>query len=288
MGTTSTETSTPSGPGRQAFTLVELLVVISIIALLIALLLPALRQARESARALLCMSQEKQIGVMVATYINNHDGLHPPAQELGSLVEPRWAIQMWTGILIEETLGYSPEEQNRRIMQAEADGYNAFPIFYCPTMVNEGFTGNSTTPPGWHNQYGPNWDIFVIYEPEFPRLIDEFEQQSRTAVLMDMRGSPWGPPHRGVGFHRKAHVTPRSGIGEWTAGSVGFPHGPTKRGGTALGLPDSYSYRGGAANVLFMDGHVEAMKDPGDGVTLDIAHVGNDLWIGQEWINPIW
>ena len=70
--------------GQFAFTLIELLVVITIIGLLLALLLSALRKARQSAQALLCMSQEKQIGLMVATYIHNHDGYHPPGSGSGT------------------------------------------------------------------------------------------------------------------------------------------------------------------------------------------------------------
>lgn len=44
---------------KAAFTLVELLVVISIIALLIAILLPALAKARESAREMLCLANQR-------------------------------------------------------------------------------------------------------------------------------------------------------------------------------------------------------------------------------------
>lgn len=53
---------------RKGFTLIELLVVISIIALLIAMLLPALRNAREAARAAVCLSNQRQVGVLLQTY----------------------------------------------------------------------------------------------------------------------------------------------------------------------------------------------------------------------------
>jgi len=41
-------------PSRRAFTLVELLVVISILALLLAILTPSLHRAREMARLITC------------------------------------------------------------------------------------------------------------------------------------------------------------------------------------------------------------------------------------------
>jgi len=72
--------ATPSRAERRhaAFTLVELLVVISIIALLIAILLPSLRKARQQARATLCLSQLHTLGQGIAMYaLDNNDVMVP-------------------------------------------------------------------------------------------------------------------------------------------------------------------------------------------------------------------
>ncbi len=62
---------------RTAFTLIELLVVISIVALLIAILLPALKSARGAANNMACLVRERQMGVGIMTYAQDHKDLIP-------------------------------------------------------------------------------------------------------------------------------------------------------------------------------------------------------------------
>ena len=64
--------------GKNGFTLIELLVVIAIIGVLASLLLPALGNAKEQAKLIKCVSNQKQIGIAFRLYADDNDAKFPP------------------------------------------------------------------------------------------------------------------------------------------------------------------------------------------------------------------
>jgi prepilin-type N-terminal cleavage/methylation domain-containing protein len=59
------------------FTLIELLIVIAIIALLAALIFPVFARARENSRRSVCLSNMRQIGMILAVYLQDYDEVFP-------------------------------------------------------------------------------------------------------------------------------------------------------------------------------------------------------------------
>lgn len=90
-------------PRCAAFTLVELLVVISIIALLMAILIPSLSKARDQSKVAVCLSNLRQIGIAIHTYADQYNGAIPrgptdPIPYYPSQGWDEWATnQVWIG-----------------------------------------------------------------------------------------------------------------------------------------------------------------------------------------------
>ena len=68
----------------HGFTLIEILIVVAIIALLVAIMVPALDQAKDRARAVVCLSNQHQIYIGHAVYSNNYDGYVCPSYDYAS------------------------------------------------------------------------------------------------------------------------------------------------------------------------------------------------------------
>lgn len=77
---------------RKGFTLVELLVVVSIIALLMAIIVPSLRMARSQAEKSVCVSNLHTMYIAYAVYADNHNQELP--QTSSNVMSYNWDIEV--------------------------------------------------------------------------------------------------------------------------------------------------------------------------------------------------
>lgn len=112
----------------RGFTLVELLVVISIISLLLAILMPSLKRARELARKVVCSSQLKQLALTHQIYTMDSDNWICPGRWNGPNIGGDWLV-MWNELLssiygIDQDLFACPSDKIDRVEAVVPDPDN--------------------------------------------------------------------------------------------------------------------------------------------------------------------
>ena len=96
-----------------SFTLIEMLVVVTVICILAALLLPAAQEARESAKTKVCMNNIRQITQGLYLYASDHDGELPPLRVSAVIGAKDWSGCL-TSLIGSTEVFYCPKDSATR------------------------------------------------------------------------------------------------------------------------------------------------------------------------------
>jgi len=224
---------------RQAFTLVELLVVISLIALIAGLLLPALSKARRQAKSTVCKNNLRQMGLATMLYAQDNGGRLPYA----------WGVSHNANTNNFQTLliPYVLKDRFNADQNTENSDF-AKNVFRCPTRLKENHFRSHVNYPGtgnpWKISYGMNQYTslnFPVSGGGFPSAktakLSTVGRPGTTLLIADLS---YELNHPAI-----TYLEPRE-VGEELYYDVGWRHG--------------MSHPEGHANILLMDMHVEARR----------------------------
>lgn len=273
---------------KSAFTLLELLTVISILGLLIAIIVPSLSAARRSAKANTCLTHLKSMGSSFVIYLNENEEKFPPFQLVSPaprLDEPyvndfhrraprwQWFIQAKSDPPIDpgpfrveiQQGGYFDDDSYPRIAGASDGMTLTNDLFVCPSLDDEEFARNIRDGAyGYNYQYLGNTrdDAIPGRWDNFPVSMHRVRNLGSTLLVADSRGV--GPKHGRNAFM----LDPPRLATEQNARRFGpavAPSSSDSNGESTITAEATYIYspaeprHNNQANAVFGDTHAEAL-----------------------------